>query len=208
MTKDLRLPTEIDMYYFKLLKHLQAQFAWMLALVLLMDFVFGCSSKASRFAAKAAEVKKFDRDESQLFSQYFVGNLEQARQSLKQTIEYIEKSNALDEDRQAGALALMNYRLFVLEKRAGHDVDAEIALVEARFWVVKNCELNRLTNSEIVDRLRNDTERSEKYVDEFDRGGNDGNKPRYLQYITNHLNEPDMFTNVLRNANEKSASTN
>ena len=197
------LPVQIDMRYDKFIKYSQPQFGWILALMLLTSFECGCSSDASRSAAKTAEIKKFEREESQLIIQYFVGNSEQARQSLKRTIEYIEKSNALDADRQAGVLALMYYRLFVLEKREAHDVDAEIALVEARFWMIKNFESNRLPNSEIVYRLQNDAKTSEKYVDEFDQGGNNGNRPKYLQYITNRFNEPDMLTNTIRSRNVK-----
>jgi len=178
---------------------MQTQSGWILALMLLMGFECGCSSKASRLAAREEEINKFKREESQLFNQYLFGDLEQARQSLKQTIQHIEKSNALDEDHRAGGLALMYYRLFVLEKRAGHDADAEIALVKARFWQVKNCELNNLTNDEIVIRITIDAATAEKNVNDFDEGGNNGNKPKYLQYITNRLDKVEIFTNTIQN---------
>jgi len=137
----------------------------------------GCSSEQSKNEAK----KEFIREGDRLFIPYMTGNLEQARQSLNQTINHYEESKFLDAKTQAGFLELDYDRLYVLEKRSGNQDAADIALIKARYWRFRSLELNGVTGSEEATIEALDTpEKRMKRVVNFDAG--DGKfSPKYLQ---------------------------
>ena len=139
----------------------------------------GCSADQSRNEAK----REFIREGDRLFIPYMTGDLEQARQGLKQTISHYEESSVLDSKTRAEFLELDYDRLYVLEKRCGNQNAADIALIKARYWRTRSLELNGVTGAEEVATESLDTpEKRMKRVDDFDKGdGKTG--PKYLQYI-------------------------
>jgi hypothetical protein len=177
------------------LKKLPPNLVWACAFVLAMCFSFGCSCKHSKSVTKQAEIKAFDQEEEKLFAPYLTGNVEQARQSLKQTIQHLEESNSLDLHSQSGRLYGEYIRLYALEKRTGHETDAAVALIKARYWWIRNMESRELSKGETIEsrKLSDDEnvkyfisvtpEQIMKWVDNLNAGEN-GNKPKYLQYIT------------------------
>ena len=163
---------------------------WASAFILAVLFSFGCSAKHSKLDAKQAEMDFFLQEYGKLFAPYLTGNVEQARQSLKQTIQFVEASNVLDLEHQAGDLYLDCYRLYVLEKRTGNEKGAEYALIKARYWRLRCSESKKESDDEIVNDMMSLTpEKIMKGVDDFDEGANNGNKPNYLQLITNSPSE-------------------
>jgi hypothetical protein len=164
----------------------KAYLIWVLAFVTTLLFSVGCSNKDLQSTAKALSVKDFNQRDNELFAPYFTGNVEEARQSLKRTIQHLEESNVLDSHSQAGILSVNYFRLYVLEARSGNKSAAEVALAKARYWKIRIMELEKRSENEIVDELASlKPERIMKDVDDFDKGANHELGPKYLQYITN-----------------------
>jgi hypothetical protein len=159
-------------------------------IILLAVALTGCSTEHSKEDAKLAERRAFIQKGDSLFIPYLTGNVEQARQGLTQTIQLFEDSNVLDPGIQAGFLTLDYDRLYVLEKRTGNISSAVAALINAHYWRFMELKLNNFSDEEAVDMIRLDTsEKIIKRVDDFDKGANNGNLPKFYQYITNSPSE-------------------
>ncbi len=145
----------------------------------------GCSNSHSQSDAKAAELKAFDQEDVKLFTPYMTGDVEQARQSLKQTIQHLKASTVLDPRSQSGGLYVNYMRMYALEERTGHAAAARDALLLARYWRIRNMKLPEATNdADIIYVMSVTPEQILKYVDVLDAGDN-GGRPKYLQYLTN-----------------------
>ena len=168
---------------------LRPKLIWIFVFSLIISFSFGCSSKHSKLVAKQAEMNAFLQEYGRLFPPYLTGYVEQARQSIKQTIQFVEASN-IDPEHQAGDLYLDCYRWYILEKRTGNDKGAEYALIKASYWRLRYSELRKESEDEIINDMSSLTpEKIMIGVNNFDEGANNGNKPKYLQYITNSPSE-------------------
>jgi hypothetical protein len=159
-------------------------------IALVVCAVVGCAGGCSTEHSEAVKQLAFVHEGESFFVPYLTGNAEQARQSLKQTIQFFEESNILDPSGQADILTLDYDRLYVLEKRTGNKSGAEVALIKARYWRIRGLELNKLSDDEAVNAMMLDTpEKIVRRVDDFDKGANNGNEPKYLEYITNSPSE-------------------
>ena len=167
--------------------HSRMSLVFILALFLAMNFLLGCSAKHSKIVPSEDEMKAFYNEEEKLSVPYWTGNVDQARQSLNQTIQLIKQSNGLSFSAQAGFLYIEYARLYVLEKRAGNKADAELALSKAKFWRIRNLNPSEALDDSAIVKIMSDTpELMVKYIDVLD-AGDSGNRPKYLQYITNSL---------------------
>ena len=111
-------------------------------IVYLMAFIAvgctdGCSTKHSQ-TAQTAELKNFDQEEETSIATYMTGDVEHARQSLKQTIQLLKASIVLDAHSQSGRLYADYIRLYALESRTGNVTDSKEALMLAQYWRIRN----------------------------------------------------------------------
>src|ERR1043166_1973720 len=101
-------------------------FAW--TAVAAVSLLLGCHSK------QAPGSDDIVRQAERLDASYLEADLEGARSFLHQEIRLVEDSQAVGRARQAAVLFMACSRLYVLEKWAGNETLAEIALVKGRYW--------------------------------------------------------------------------
>jgi hypothetical protein len=78
----------------------------------------------------------------------------------------------------------MACRLFALEKKSGNEAAAQAALINLRFWTLKNLELEHKDVDEAMRILGEvTTEDIFAQVDKFDKGATEGKGPGYLKSI-------------------------
>jgi hypothetical protein len=120
-----------------------------------------------------------------LFTPYLTGDVVTARQSLQQTIQFLENDKVLVPSGRAGILCFEHARLYALEKRTGHEPEAEAALIKARYWNLRRYELNGGLTEKVFDEFRsfNAPEKLMEAADKLDRAPTNGKGPRYLDYI-------------------------
>jgi uncharacterized protein YacL (UPF0231 family) len=120
----------------------------------------------------------------QLIDKYLQGNVEQAKESLKQAINLIQNETVMTQIGHDNHLILDYDRLYVLEKRIGNESAAKSYFMEARDLDIKALELINTPADEISKELKSyDEESIMKDVDKLDKMQNNGNLPAYLQYI-------------------------
>jgi len=145
--------------------------------ILALTILFVCHFKQIDPGEKV--VKESDR----LYQVYLEGNLDQARQSLEATVQKIEKAK-LKPWGEANSLFFTYSRLYVLEKRAGNEDSAGACLVKARYWYLREHELNGNSVKDANKAVRAFTpERCMEFVDKWDRDHTGGRGPKYLQDI-------------------------
>ena len=179
-------PLETDMNFKNCYKRAKLQLGLLYAFNVAIVFSLGCSGHKSNVNEIMA-VSKYLDEEDKLFTTYMTGDVAQARQSLKDRIQHTkdQSQSVLSAHAQSGRLSMEYARLYVLEKRTGNNADAEEALSKSLYWRIRNLEPPYSTNDEdIIYVMSYPPEKVMKGVDKFDAGDN-GDKPKYLQYITN-----------------------
>jgi hypothetical protein len=73
---------------------------------------------------------------------YLTGGLDDARQSLRETIRVMEESEGISPSFRAANLFVECSRLYVLEESSGNETAAKAAFVEVRYWYLQQHELN------------------------------------------------------------------
>jgi len=140
----------------------------------------GCQRKKTVFEQQREVIVRSEA----LCQKYLKGDLEHARQSLKANAELLEGATILEPVGRSQLLAKSYYRACVLEKRAGNETNAEVNLIKAKYWKVRNAELMGYSASEIMESINRDTPEGVcQYIDGFDRRLNDGNTAKYVQML-------------------------
>jgi len=122
---------------------------------------------------------------SNLYHVYLNGGRDEARHSLQDAIRLIEDTQVSPPFRkgQAASLFLGYARLYALERRAGSNDMAQVYLVKARYWCLRQDELDGdnaagcnayLAKFAAEDKLMD-------FIDKWDKGANNGKGPRYIQ---------------------------
>jgi hypothetical protein len=145
-------------------------------LVLVLATEAGCGSNQN------AQRKEFDEKCRNVYQGYLHGGRNEARQSLLELIPMIENSN-LPPDTKAPLLYLQFARLYALERRAGSNDLAQVALIKARYWRLRTAELDRHTPAEAVAEVER-TAAEDKLmagIDKWDKDSNGGKSPSYIQ---------------------------
>ena len=104
------------------------------AILALIAFV-GCNAKRNEATNDST------KQEDQFAKAYFAGEANQARHSLLELIQSLEKAKVSLLD-QADPLAFAYARWYVLEKRVGNEDAAVAALTKARYWFRRQQELS------------------------------------------------------------------
>jgi len=124
-------------------------------------------------------------EDDAMLAPYMTGDVEEARQCLKNSVQHLKTSGLLNRRAQADFLSIDYIRLFVLESRSGHPAAAQDALMLGQYWRSRSLELPNATNDEeIVYMMSEAPAKFFKYVDALD-AGDTGRKPAYLKSLTN-----------------------
>jgi hypothetical protein len=146
--------------------------------LLLLTLLSGCDPFEKRGVQQDAVLKK-----SEAFNQgYLEGDINYARRCLYDNAALLEQATILEPIGRAQLLSFTYARLYVLEKRAGKNVEADANLVKTRFWALKAAELEGRKLDEKrqeIDKLTPD--QLIAFVDESDKNLNRGNSPAYLE---------------------------
>ena len=120
-----------------------------------------------------------------LYRVYLTGGREEARRSLQEAVRLIENTSVSPpfQKGQAGALFLSYARLYALERRAGSNDMAQIYFTKARYWCLRQDELDGDSPSGCNAYLAKfaTEDRMTDFIDKWDTGANNGNRPRYIQ---------------------------
>lgn len=139
--------------------------------------LLGCRSVQVDPAAEA--VKQSD----QLYQVYLTGDLGRAKSSLEETIRVIENAN-LKPERQANMIFFAYARLYVLERRTSTRAIAEVDLVKARYWFLREHEFSGETVAQAGAAVQSLTaDKCMDFVDKWDKQRTDGVGPRYTQEL-------------------------
>jgi hypothetical protein len=148
----------------------------LLLISLLLLALTGCKTQ-SKQKDVAGEIDR-------LYQVYLDGGLAEARNSLGQIIAIHHDSN-LSPSAQAQGLWLAYGRLFLLEKRSGHDEDAQAALIKARYWALRRAEISGDSSADAlhyVDKFASEDGMA-AFFDKWDRDHNQGHLPNYTQKL-------------------------
>lgn len=140
----------------------------------------GCQRKNSLFNRQKEVI-----DRSELLCRgYLEGDLKYARRCLAENAELLEGATILEPVGRSQLLAKSYSRSYVLETRAGNHADAEVNLIKAKYWKVRNAELMGYNAAEITEDMKRDTaDRVYQYIDGFDRKQNGGKAPNYVEKL-------------------------
>ena len=145
----------------------------------------GCSSERLKRDAEIRTQNKLVAEEEASLAVYMTGDMDEARQCLKNSVRHLKASDMLECHTQAALLYNDYIRLFVLESRSGHPGAAQDALTLGRYWRLKSLELPNATNDEdIIYFMSEPPAKFFRYVDTLD-AGDTGRKPAYLKSLTN-----------------------
>lgn len=147
----------------------------MVAMVMALPLM-GCKSDKGRASGEAA--KHLD----QLYRAYLGGDLEQARQSMVESISILETHKFPKPSASAHGLWLAYARLFVLESAAGNDAMADACLMKARYWLLRRAEISGDTEENAVEAADGFTaEKCVEVIHKWDNNFTGGKGPRYLR---------------------------
>jgi hypothetical protein len=138
----------------------------------------GCA--ASGHQVTDAEVFSKSQD---LFQQYLQADLPSARRALQEEIALLEDPPVpLQAERRATVLFAECARLYTLEKRAGREPDAEVALIKARYWSLRRYQAAGALSDKELEELRSfNPERLLEITDQSDKTHTHGKGPEYVR---------------------------
>lgn len=152
--------------------------------ILISGLSAGCSSDNTK-EAEVTKTEQFNEEYNRLFAPYMSGDIQQARQGLENTILYIKGSDALDQYAQSGYLYMEYARLYALDKRTGNRAAVADDIIKARYWIIRNLRPPESLDDNIISYVMTDSpEKMINYVEVLDAGDN-GDRPKYVRYITN-----------------------
>ena len=124
------------------------------------------------------------KEEARLGDTYFTGGREDARRSIQEYARLLEGTSLLPQyqEGQAFVLFLSYARLYALERRAGNNDTAHIALIRARYWFLRSDELHGHSAAECAARVEKFASEDTLigFIDEWDKKANHGTEPRYI----------------------------
>jgi hypothetical protein len=145
----------------------------------------GCSSDRSKRDAEIRGQNALVAEADAQLAPYMTGDVDEARQSLKNSVRHLKASDMLNSHTQASLLYTDYIRLFVLESRSGHPAAAKDALMLGQYWRLRSLELPSATNDDdIIYFMSEPPTNFFRYVDNLDGDGT-GRKPAYLKSLTN-----------------------
>lgn len=116
---------------------------------------------------------------------YWKGDYGEAKLALEQIVAAVEKA-APESPGSAATLFYLTYsRLYLLEKRTGHDAAAKANMVKLRYWWLRGGELLKRTPEETMADIEeySSDKHIEKMIDNMDESANDGKRPHYREAI-------------------------
>ena len=120
----------------------------------------------------------------QLVNEYLRGDVSQARNALEQAIRYVQGETALTPLGHDDLIGFDYYRLYVLDKRIGDESAANDCLAKARHWAIEAMRSMGMSSSEIRQNVKEyNAAKILEAVNKHDRDLNDGNLPRYVDYL-------------------------
>lgn len=147
-----------------------------LAALLMALTLMGCKSGHGLTSPDAA--KRLD----QLYRAYLGGDMEQARQSMVESISILETHHFPKPSASAHGLWLAYARLFVLESAAGNDALADACLMKARYWLLRRAEISGDTEENAVEAADGFTaDKCMEVIHKWDNNFTGGKGPRYLR---------------------------
>jgi hypothetical protein len=141
--------------------------------VLALTVSFGCNAKRNDTTEDSA--KQSDK----LVDAYLTGDVNQARQSLQELIQQLEKAK-LSPINQADPMAFTYARLYVLEKRAGNEDLAQAYLAKSREWLVRYHELSGESPDAAAAAVKSFN--FMEFADQRDKALTGGKGPKYFQH--------------------------
>jgi hypothetical protein len=130
--------------------------------------------------ARSMPIDEFNKRSDELYTVYLNGKRYEAKQSLVDTLQLIENAG-LGPSGKATCLFGTYARLYALEKRTGNEDLAEEALVQARYWDLRDDELGGKIPEKAGARIKTVTgAKVLEFVDRWDKAHGDGKGPRYL----------------------------
>ena len=145
----------------------------------------GCSDDRSKRDAEIRRQNALVAEADAQLASYMTGDVDEARQCLKNSVRHLKASDMLNSHTQAAILYTDYIRLFVLESRSGHPASAKDALMLGQYWRLRGLELPNATNDEdIIYFMSEPPTNFFRYVDNLD-AGDTGRKPAYLKSLTN-----------------------
>ena len=127
-------------------------------------------------------IRDMVRKHEELLRLYLKGDYSEAKLALEQIVTEIKKA-APGHPASAASLLYFTYgRLYLLEKRTGHDAAAQVNMVKLRYWWVRGGELQKWTPEEIVSNIDKycSPEHIEKAIDTTDETYN---TPHYREVL-------------------------
>lgn len=146
----------------------------------------GCKPPGER-SAKRAAIKEANKNADawrakvhQFYLQYASGDYDQAKRSLERIIDVTECSPILPVA-AAQQLWATYSRLYLIEKRCGHNAAARACMIKLRYWWLRDAELSGATPSEAMADIENYTSDSKvaEIFDRLDSQLTDGKGPAY-----------------------------
>jgi hypothetical protein len=140
----------------------------------------GCESKQptpkSREIPRESALMEIDR----CYSNYVNGTVDIARTNLLAAANYLEKSSCFEEADRATMLWLEYSRLTVLENKVGNPDLAEVYLMKAKFWDLRNSELLGKSPKVMIDSMKLfDLMKCKELVEKIDKGLHSGELANY-----------------------------
>ncbi|MEK7685457.1 MAG: SUMF1/EgtB/PvdO family nonheme iron enzyme [Verrucomicrobiota bacterium] len=146
--------------------------------ILALTVSLGCNAKRNDTTEDSTKL------DDKFANAYLKGDIDQARQSLKELIQQIDKPklspvNQTDQINQADPLAFAYARLYVLEKRAGNEDLAQAYLAKSREWLVRYHELSGESPEAAAAVVKSFN--FMEFVDQRDKALTGGKGPKYFQ---------------------------
>ncbi len=110
------------------------------------------------------------RKHDELLRVYLKGDYSEAKLALEQIVTEMKKAAPGHPESAAFLLYLTYSRLYLLEKRTGHDAAAQVNMVKLRYWRLREGELLKRTPEEIMAKIDKycSPEHIEKAIDTTD----------------------------------------
>lgn len=154
-----------------------------LAILSLMLFV-GCSAKNLERAQRHAVLAKCD----ELDQCYLSQDVDGARRCLHEKADLLERSTILEPIGRSALLAITYTRLYILENRAGKYSEADVNLINAKYWALKRAEQEGKTADIEMKEIHESTlDNLIASIDQKDRIMNNSKLPAYTSslHLTN-----------------------
>jgi len=164
---------------------LERLFSLSYLILLLCLFVCGCRSATDRQIDKQnIAAKEFNQKRNAIYEAYLTADLNEARNDLLTLAALGENEQQINPRARASFLLRSYGWLYVLESRAGNQQLADVYFQEAKYWKIREKELDGNSDLEIGKMLPSFTkELIVSDVDDWDRGASSGKGPYYLQQL-------------------------